>query len=60
MAGKKKVAEEVVEEVKVEGAQPQFHSEQVVFHLDKDPNDPRLKETVDGNSQPVVDINLPL
>lgn len=44
--GKKK---EVVEEV-VEG---------VTFNLDVDPNDPRNFPPVDGNTQPVVDINKP-
>lgn len=32
----------------------------VVEHLDVDPNDPRVQNpTVDGNSQPQVDINEP-
>lgn len=39
--------------------------EEVVFgavveqHLDRDLNDPRLQPIVDGNSQPVIDINVP-
>lgn len=33
----------------------------VVSHLDRDPNDPRVQNpTVDGNTQPKVDINEPL
>ena len=49
----KKKEAEVVEEVAVENSH-------VVEHLDVDLNDPRLKPIVDGNTQPVVDINLPL
>ena len=45
---KEKVVEEVVEVA------------HVTEHLDVDPNDPRVvNPTVDGNSQPKVDINEP-
>ena len=51
----KKAEKNVVEEVFVpEGAAV------VETHLDRDPNDVRLKPPVDGNSLPVVDINVPL
>ena len=50
---KKKVEEEVQEVVGVEPTS-------VVENLDVDPNDPRVQNpTVDGNDQPVVDINEP-
>lgn len=44
----KKVQEEVVAE------------SNVVVNLDVDPNDVRKKPPVDGNTQPKVDINIPL
>lgn len=31
----------------------------VVVNLDLDPNDPRKFPPVDGNTQPVIDINKP-
>lgn len=34
--------------------------EHVTVNLDVDPNDPRKVATVDGNDQPVVDINVPV
>jgi len=43
-----KKVEEVVESV-----------EGVVQHLDRDPNDNRNFPPVDGNTQPVIDINKP-
>lgn len=49
MAKKKEVVEEVVESVE----------SNVVVNLDVDPNDPRKFPPVDGNTQPVVDINKP-
>lgn len=32
----------------------------VTLHLDIEPNDPRLFPPVDGNTQPKVDINVPV
>ena len=34
--------------------------EHVTVNLDVDPNDPRKLPVVDGNDQPVVDINEPV
>lgn len=34
--------------------------EHVTVNLDVDPNDPRKLTVVDGNDQPVVDINEPV
>lgn len=47
-AKKKEVVEEVVEPVS-----------NVTVYLDRDPNDPRSFPIVDGNTQPVIDINKP-
>jgi transcription termination factor Rho len=54
---KKVQVEEVVDEVVAEEF---VNNSNVEVHLDKDLNDPRNKPTVDGNSQPVVDINVPV
>lgn len=52
----KKKEAEVVEEVAVKSNVAQTA---VTTNLDVDPNDPRLKPIVDGNTQPVIDINVP-
>lgn len=40
--------------------EPQSEVSNVTVNLTIDPNDPRKFPTVDGASQPVVDINVPI
>lgn len=50
-------AKDVGEVQEIEGEKQDVHVE---AHLDRDPNDPRKVETVDGNTQSDVDINKPV
>jgi len=45
---------------KKEEVQEFVNNSNIEVHLDRDPNDPRLKETVDGASVEQVDINVPV
>lgn len=61
MGRTKKVEPEVVAEVEITEPVESQNGENVTEDLSVDPNDPRVvNPTVDGNSQPKVDINIPL
>ena len=61
MGRTKKVEPEVVAEVEITEPVEFQNGENVTEDLSVDPNDPRVvNPTVDGNSQPKVDINIPL